>query len=136
MTPPGPDPTADLAREPYVSLATFRRDGRTVETPVWIAGADGRLYVFTEAKAGKVKRLRREPRLRLAACSVRGGIRGPWHEGRGRIVTEPDVETRAYDALLEKYGWQMRLANLGSRLTGRIDGRAVLELTIDPVGAT
>ena len=37
----------------YVSLATYRRDGREVRTPVWVAGDAGRLYVFSEAAAGK-----------------------------------------------------------------------------------
>jgi hypothetical protein len=36
----------------------------------------------------------------------------------------------AYRALLRKYGWQMRTANFFSRLTGRFDRRAILELEI------
>lgn len=56
------DATRSLGRERYVSLATFRRDGRAVPTPVWVAEHAGRLYVFTEGTAGKVKRLRNDPR--------------------------------------------------------------------------
>ena len=120
-----------LAREPYVSLATFRRNGRAVETPVWVAGAGDRLYVFSEAKAGKVKRLRNDPRVRLAPCDVRGGVRGEWHDGTARIVDDEATESVAYEALGAKYGWQMSLANFFSRLTGRIHGRAVLEIAMD-----
>ena len=127
--------TSPLGREQYVSLATFRRDGRAVETPVWIAEDEGRLYVFTEAKAGKVKRLRNDTRVRLAPCNVRGALRGSWTEGRARIVEDAPTEAIAYGALEKKYGWQMRLANLGSRLAGRIDGRAVLEISLDADGA-
>lgn len=127
-------PTDRLGRERYVSLATFRRDGRAVETPVWIAAHGGRLYLFTEAKAGKVKRLRNEARVRLAPCSYRGALRGAWSDGTGRIVDDEATEQRAYAALVEKYGWQMRLANLASRIGGRIDGRAVIEVRLG--GAT
>lgn len=119
----------DAAR--YVSLVTFRRDGREVATPVWHAERDGRLYVFSEASAGKVKRLRRDPKIRIAPCDVRGGLRGDWRTGRARIVDDPDTERSAYAALSGKYGWQMRLVNLGSWLAGRIAGRAVLEIEVD-----
>ena len=47
--------TERLGRAQYVSLATFRRDGRQVRTPVWVAPHEGRLYVFSECDAGKVK---------------------------------------------------------------------------------
>jgi PPOX class probable F420-dependent enzyme len=121
---------ASLDREHYISLATFRRSGRAVLTPVWFATRDGKLYVFSEAKAGKMKRLRNDGRLRLAPCSVRGNVHGTWIEGSGRRVDDPEREARAYDALLAKYGWQMRLANFFSHLSGRIDGRAVIEIDL------
>jgi hypothetical protein len=35
-----------------VSLATFRRDGRQVNTPVWVVRVGDRLYVNTEAASG------------------------------------------------------------------------------------
>jgi len=121
---------AALDREPYISLETFRRNGTGVKTPVWFAERNARLYVFTEASSWKVKRLRNEPRIRVAACSVRGRIRGEWVEGTGRRIDEPSVVEVANEALLRKYGWQMRLTNLFSRLAGRIDKRAILELEL------
>ena len=122
----------DPAQERYVSLATFRRDGREVRTPVWIAGADGRCYVFSEGDAGKVKRIRASGRVRVAPCNVRGVVRGDaWLEGRGRIVSEPGVVERAYGAFRRKYGWQMWLTDLLSKATGRYAARAMLELELD-----
>lgn len=130
----GPD-AQRLGRERYVSLATFRRDGRAVETPVWVVERAGRLYVFTEAKAGKVKRLRRHPQVRVTPCNVRGALRGDPVRGRGHVVTDADTEAAAYRAFTHKYGWQMRLLNLFSRVAGRIEGRAVLEIELDGSGA-
>jgi uncharacterized protein len=36
---------ADLGRERYVSMTSFRRDGTPVASPVWVVAATGRLYV-------------------------------------------------------------------------------------------
>ena len=119
-----------LDREAYISLATFRRSGKAVETPVWFAGRDGKFYVFTEAKSGKVKRLRNDNRIRVAPCSVRGRIRGDWTDGHGRRIEDASIESAAYDVLRAKYGWQMRLLDFFSRRAGRIEGRAILELQL------
>lgn len=129
-----------LADERYVSLSTFRRDGRAVRTPVWIArdpGAAGAgpLYVYTNATYGKVKRIRHTSRVRLAPCDVRGRVAAgaAWAEATARIVTDPALEARGIDALRAKYGWQMSLLLLGARLGGRWKDRCVLE--IQPTGA-
>ena len=119
-----------LNREPYISLVTFRRSGDAIRTPVWFAADGGKLYVFSEADAWKVKRLRNDERVRVAACSVRGRVSGDWFEGKGRRIDDDATEQRAYAALRAKYGWQMRLTDFVSKLAGRIDGRAVLELEI------
>ena len=121
---------ARLDRASYINLATFRRDGRAVETPVWFAARNGKLYVFSEAKAGKMKRLRNSASLRVAPCDVRGKLRGDWAPGFGRRVDDPETVAIAYDALLAKYGWLMRLTNFVSRLAGRIEGRAIIEIDL------
>ncbi len=125
-----PTPMDPLTGEKYVNLATFRKSGRAIETAVWFAALDGRYYVFSEAGAGKVKRLRNSPRARVAACGSRGDLRGAWLDAEAFIVEDGDVEKRAYAVLREKYGWQMRLINLVSRLSGRIDKRVLLEIRL------
>jgi PPOX class probable F420-dependent enzyme len=122
---------SDLDREPYISLATFRRSGVAVKTPVWFARSEDRYYVFSEAKAGKVKRLRNDPRIRVAPCTVRGRVTGEWIDGRARRVEDAATVEAAYRALRRKYGWQMRLADFFSKLAGRYDARAILELELD-----
>ncbi len=125
-----PEDLASLDREAYLNLATFRRSGAAVETPVWFAAHAGRLYVFTEAAAGKVKRLRANASIRVAACNARGRPKGAWLPGLARRVDDPATVAAAYRALRRKYGWQMRLLDLFSRLAGRIDQRAILELEV------
>jgi len=121
----------DVERAPYVSLATFRRTGREVRTPVWIAGEGLRHYVFSEGTAGKVKRIRANGRARIACCDVRGKVSSDWIDARARILREPEAIERAYAALRRKYGWRMGVADVFSRLTGRYARRALLEIEIE-----
>ena len=123
--------TESLAAARYVNLATFRRDGREVRTPVWVAGDGGHLYVFSEGKAGKVKRIRATKRVAVAACDVRGGLKGEFLAGVGRVVEDPETVRRGYAALHRKYGLMMTLADFFSRLSGRIRARALLELDLE-----
>ena len=119
-----------LARARYVSLATFRRDGREVATPVWCAAEGDELFVFSAADAGKVKRIRAGSRARLATCDVRGGLTGSWHDASAELITgEPGV-AMALRALRRKYGWQMWLADAGARLSGRFERRAYIRLRL------
>ena len=119
-----------LADEAYVSLATYRRDGREVRTPVWIAGDGGDLVVYTNGRSGKVKRIRNGARVRLAACDVRGKLLGDWVDASARVRSDPAALRRGIDAVRRKYGWQAALVMLGARVFGRWPDRAVIEIRV------
>ncbi|HEV8584550.1 MAG TPA: PPOX class F420-dependent oxidoreductase [Methylomirabilota bacterium] len=125
-------PAADLARERYVSLATFRKSGAEVRTPIWFAVTDDTLWMMTGGDSGKVKRLRNNPRVRVAPSDVRGIVSGPWREGTVRIATDPREIADAYAMIRAKYGWQVGLLNFFSRLSGRIKRRVWLAVTLTP----
>lgn len=59
----------------YVSITSFRRDGTGVATPVWFVQEAGRLLIQTGASSGKVKRIRRNPRVTIAPCGATGRLR-------------------------------------------------------------
>jgi hypothetical protein len=124
----------DVEAARYVSLATFRRSGVEVRTPVWIAGRGHRHYVFSEGMAGKVKRIRANGRARVARCDMRGKVSGGWVDARARIALDPTEVAQAYALLHEKYGWRMGIADFFSKLTGRYGRRAVLALELLPEG--
>ena len=110
--PPRALPKADLeglgARR-YCRLTSFRANGMAVHTPVWFAESDGVVYVKTGIDSGKVKRIRRQPRVELAPCTLRGRPRGAALPGRARIVVDPAEEERAERSLERRYGWHRRL---------------------------
>ncbi len=114
----------------FLNLATYRRNGLAVETPVWFAELDDKLYVFSAGDAGKVKRLRNSSRARVAACDVRGRLRGEWIDASASIVAAPETIAAAHAAMRRKYGWQMWGTDLLSRLSGRIQRRAWLEIRL------
>ncbi len=118
-----------LEQARYINLATFRKSGVAVETPVWFAEVDGTKYVFSAGNAGKVKRLRNSSRARIAPCDVRGKVLGTWLEATAEIVEGPTEMKRAHAALRQKYGWQMKLADFMSGLSGRRRHRAYIAIT-------
>jgi len=119
-----------LDRVPYISLLSYKRDGNGVETPVWAAPLDGGLVVFTLKDSFKVKRIRRNPKVRVAKCTVSGKVLGPWMDGTCVVVEDPEKEARAYQALNAKYGLMMKMGTFFRRLTGGLDKRTVLEITL------
>jgi PPOX class probable F420-dependent enzyme len=89
-------------RGKYLSLTSFRRDGSAVATPVWFVADNRRLLVETDAESYKVKRIRRDPHVRIALCDARGRLRGETVEARARVL--PDGERERVEQLLaDKY---------------------------------
>jgi PPOX class probable F420-dependent enzyme len=123
-------PIAPLAGERYVSLETFRKDGSGVKTPVWAAPLEGHLVVLTLGTSYKVKRLRNNPQVRLAACDLRGRVRGEWHDGTALILEDPARIALAHGAIRRKYGYLSAMTDFFARLAGRIDRRAYLEISL------
>ena len=91
---------AELGSHKYISLETFKKNGQGVKTPVWFVLHNGALYVYTEADSWKTKRIRNNPRVRVAVCNVRGDVRGPWLDATASIVE--GEERRTADKLLDR----------------------------------
>ncbi|MEV1051911.1 PPOX class F420-dependent oxidoreductase [Streptomyces sp. NPDC049887] len=102
-----------LDRAKYISLTTFRKDGTGVATPVWFAVEGGELYVWTRSDSWKVKRLRRDARVVVAACDVRGrvGEGAETVEGTARLLEGSDLK-RVRKLLSRKYTWQFWLVDV------------------------
>ena len=124
-----------LARARYLNLATFRKSGVAVETPVWFVEVGDRYCVFSAGNAGKVKRLRNSSRARVAPCDMRGTVLGPWQDADAVLIREEETIRKAHRALRRKYGWQMILTDWLSRLTGRLARRAYIAITLLPAEA-
>jgi len=106
-TAPESSKLAPLANERYVSITTFRRDGTPASTPVWVVSDDPhRLLIATGPDTWKVRRIKRNPHVRVAGCSPGGAVHGDTVDGIAHLV---DEESLVRSLQHEKYGWQMRI---------------------------
>ena len=118
----------------YCLLVTYKRSGEAVPTPVWFGLGERKLYVRSEADAAKVKRLRNDPKVRVAPCTVRGRPLGPPAEGLARVLEVPGEQDAAEAALQGNYG-------LGRRIYERAGGAlgvdtVYLEVTAEAAAGT
>ena len=91
----------------YISLKTFRKSGLGVATPVWFGEDRGKLYVMTRSDMGKTKRVRSNPQVQVAPCTIRGRVTGPEFPATARILPSED-HARARQAINRKY-WMARI---------------------------
>ena len=116
-----------FAGQKYLNLETYRKNGEAVATPVWFAEDAGVLYIYSLANAGKVKRIRNNPRVRVMPCDVRGKPKGEWVEALARVLDDAGAE-RAHRLLDKKYGWMKKIGGLYSKLMKRERAAIAIEL--------
>ena len=109
------DKLAQFAKQNYINLQTFKKDGTPVVTPVWFAEDGGELYVYTLADSGKMKRLRNNRRVRIAVSDARGKLKGEWVDAEARLLDEAE-STKGHRLITEKYGLIKRIMNFFSKL--------------------
>ena len=97
----------------YISLATFRKTGEKVATPVWFGEEGDKLYVVTRSDLGKTKRIRNNPQVTVAPCTIRGKVTGPEVAALARILP-PEQHAHARQTINRKY-WLARLSSIWSK---------------------
>ena len=97
---------ATLQGHKYINLETFRKNGQSVQTPVWFAEQPPRepekLYVYSTGDSGKAKRIRNSGRVRVAPCDMRGKLLGEWIEARADILEGQEAQ-HGMQLLAKKY---------------------------------
>ncbi|MBZ5627450.1 MAG: PPOX class F420-dependent oxidoreductase [Acidobacteriia bacterium] len=106
-----PDAFSHLRGRKYIDLVTFRKSGVPVHTPVWFADENGKLYIFSRAHAGKMKRIRNNPRVEIAPSTIRGRALGPYVAATARVAADQNA---ARQAIRGKY-WLARIPWLWSK---------------------
>jgi PPOX class probable F420-dependent enzyme len=118
---------SQFAGQKYLNLETYRKNGAAAATPVWFAEDAGVLYIYSLANAGKVKRIRNNPRVRVMPCDMRGEPKGEWVEARARILDAAGA-AHAHRLLDKKYGWMKKVGSLYSKLMKRERAAIAIEL--------
>jgi len=102
-----------IAGQKYISLTTFRKSGAGVPTPVWFGEEGGKLYVMTRSDMGKTKRIRNNPQVKVAPCTMRGKVTGSALSAQARILP-PEEHELARAAINRKY-WLARIPLIWAR---------------------
>jgi PPOX class probable F420-dependent enzyme len=114
-----------LADARFVSLTTFRRSGEPVSTPVWVGRDGASLVVLTPAGSGKVRRLRRDPRVEVRPCGRFGKVADGVQPvaGTAELREQPVDVDRARTTIRRTYPLESRLVLGIERLAEKLRGR-------------
>jgi PPOX class probable F420-dependent enzyme len=94
--------SSELVAAQVIDLVTFKRDGAPVHTPVLSTPHDGALLIRTHHTAAKLRRLRHNPDVTVAACYGRKR-RGPAEAGTAAILPI-DQSARCLQLLHRRHG--------------------------------
>jgi PPOX class probable F420-dependent enzyme len=125
------DQIAQLEHGDYLSLATLKKSGDYVATPVWFAPGGGSYYIFSAPDTGKIKRLRNFTQCRVAACNATGKLTGEWMDASARMLERSADKDTALAALREKYGWKMKITDWLSCLSGKFERRIYIKVDLE-----
>lgn len=112
------DSAKQFSNEKYISLETYKKNGEAVKSPVWVVEDGGVVYVRTDPTSWKARRIRKNPRVRIAASDMRGKVTGQWVDGEARFIEGQEAD-RKIELFKKKYGAGLRLTDLFSGVRGR-----------------
>ncbi|MFE7173048.1 PPOX class F420-dependent oxidoreductase [Streptomyces sp. NPDC057616] len=120
-----------LGTEKYVLITSYRKNGTSVATPVWVVRDGDTLGVWTVADSWKVKRIRARKDILIGPCDLRGHPTGTQVPAVAEIGDEATV-ARYRRLIVRKYGIVGRLSLLGSRLRRGLKGTVGIRVTLAP----
>jgi hypothetical protein len=86
---------ASVRNAKTILLTTYKRDGTAVATPVSIAFDADRAFFRSYDKAGKTKRLHRNPCVQIAPSTFRGKPTGPAAQARATLLAGEQAKIAA-----------------------------------------
>jgi PPOX class probable F420-dependent enzyme len=111
------DDLGDLVELPLLAvLATYRRDGTVLLSPIWHEWRDGGFQMVTSSGDVKAAHLRRDPRASIVVCGHTLPYRGVEVRGQAQLSTE---------------GAEDAVRRIASRYLGAEDGAAYAETAPD-----
>lgn len=102
----------------YMTIETFRKNGDGVKTPVWFAQDGNTLRIWTDTGTGKVKRIRRDGKVRIVPSTAAGEPLGEWIEANAAILDSTEEVKYTKDLFYEKYGWMFNMFAFLGKIRG------------------
>jgi PPOX class probable F420-dependent enzyme len=113
----------------YLLVTTFRRTGVPVATPVWVARDGDELVIWSAVDTGKIKRIRNNAAVEVAACDFRGKPSSPTVKGTARLL-DGSASDRARHIIRSKYGFVGWASFLGSTIRRGRKGSVGVAITL------
>ncbi len=85
---PTPEAERFLRGRHVAVLTTINADGTPLQTPIWYLCQDGIIYIRTNSRSGKVRNIRRDPRVSLCVQDERPPDRGVTVKGTASVQPE------------------------------------------------
>jgi uncharacterized protein len=95
----------------FVMLESYRQNGQAVQTPLLFVEHEAVMYMRTPAVTAKVKRIRRNPAVRVAPCDFFGNVKGDWVSGQAKLIPAGEAEW-VNELAKKRHGWFKRLIDL------------------------
>lgn len=100
----------------YLNMETFRRNGQGVKTPVWFAQDGETLHIWTQVDSGKVKRIRRDSKVRITPSTASGEPLGEWADSNAVIFESEKELAKTVGLFKRKYGLTFQLFGFLGRM--------------------
>ena len=118
----------DFESVEYVNLVTYKKDGSSVTTPVWVAPYQNSLVVTTSLNAGKVKRIKNNGKATIYVTNQTGSKKlSESLDVSATLISELKDKSEAVEKIKKKYGLISKMF-----LRGPDEQRAIIQL--DEIG--
>jgi len=113
-----PDLAKQFSGRRYINLESYKKNGEPKQTPVQSLEHGGLVYVRTDPNTWKVKRIRRNPHVRVVTSDRSGKPTGTWVEGEAHMLDgeERDQMLKVFKKEYGAIGYSM--VNFVGRLRG------------------
>lgn len=119
---------ADLKDPKYIAFETYKKNGDAVNTPLWVFEANDALRAWTLADSWKVRRVRNNSTVRVAASKANGTPTSQWVDATANIIDSPIEEERARQQLAKKYGLSYWMISAFNWFSHRGKAHVVIEI--------
>jgi PPOX class probable F420-dependent enzyme len=114
----------DFESVEYVNLVTYKKDGSSVTTPVWIAPYQNSLVVTTSLNAGKVKRVRNNGKATIYVTNQTGSKKlSESIDLKASLIQDVELKKQAADLIRKKYGMIAKMI-----MKGPDENRSIIRL--------
>jgi len=116
----------------YINLESYKKNGEPKQTPVQSLEHDGLIYVRTDPTTWKVKRIQRNPHVRLVLSDRNGKPIGTWVDGEARML-EGEERDRVLNVFRKEYGAiGYSMVGFVGRMRGERQMTAIISIKLQP----